>query len=69
MYLDLGTNGQSDNWTKRQMDKVTKDKWTDGKSKKKLLHFQDHRAMKRPENIFWAKKISKTICEDQRSSL
>ena len=25
MYLDLGTNGQRDKWTKGQTDKVTKD--------------------------------------------
>ena len=43
-----------DKWTKEQRDKVTKDRGTNGpmENQKKLLHFQNHRAMKRPENVF-----------------
>ena len=40
------------------LDLGTTDRRTNGlieNQKKKILHFQNHRAMKRPEKIFWAK--------------
>ena len=51
---DLGTCGQRD---KGKREKGTKDHGTNGpmKNNKKKMHFQNHFAIKRPENIFWAK--------------